>query len=253
MIIPLGLATTQSTAGDFASALSRGPGWTAGTEEAGKHDYWVAAKNSKTEWAIFLFSGAFFVVGWIASIAFARRLGLPEYSLGWRWWLYLVPFALANAAVHESGHALVAWVFHHQIRVISVGPFTLSKDAQGYSFKARWDRLLLDAGGYMRSVGTPQQHARLHQIAVVAAGPVASLLSGLLAVAVLLSMPVTPWKAHWELVYFYGLLAFDYGFASLIPAGYSDGSMLLHLILWTPAGQLLVSKNAAPQTRKAAG
>ena len=69
---------------------------------------------------------------------------------------------------------------------------------------------------------------------MVAAGPLASLASALLALAVLLSIPGTAWQQDWFLVALYGFLAFDYAFISLVPAGYTDGNMLFHLIRWTP-------------------
>jgi hypothetical protein len=87
--------------------------------------------------------------------------------MGWKWWVYLLVFALANTAIHEVGHAFVAWALHHRIRVISVGPFTFSKSQYGYSFHIQWNRLL-ETGGYMGSVPTSNGYMRLQQIAVVA-------------------------------------------------------------------------------------
>lgn len=224
-----------------------------GTSEQNQHiaptvtqDYWTQARNSLTQRIILLLSGALLIAGLDGSSWLAVRLGLPEYSWGWRWWLYLVPLALANTAIHEFAHTFAAWAFHHRMRVISVGPLTWSKTTYGHSFQIQWNRLL-ETSGYMGSIPTSLQHMRLQQIAVVAAGPISSAFVGLIMLALFLGLPGTLWQQYWEVIALTGVIAFDYAVTSLIPLGYSDGSMLFHLIVGTHPGQLLLDASLVAQ------
>jgi tetratricopeptide (TPR) repeat protein len=212
-------------------------------------DYWTAARNSIGQKIVFLLSGALLIAALDGSIWLAQRVGLPEYSLGWRWWLYLVPLALANTAVHEFGHAFMAWAFHHRVQVISIGPFTFSRSTHGRSFQIQWKRLL-ESSGYMGSVPTSSHHLRLQQISVVAAGPISSLLTGFFMLALFLGLPGTVWQGYWEIVALSGVIAFDYALTSMVPVGYSDGSMIFHLIMRTRPGQFLLDNSLVAQMRE---
>lgn len=195
-------------------------------------DYWTRARNSMSQKIVLFCSGGLFIAGVDAASWFARREGLPEYSLSWHWWLYLIPLALVNTAIHELSHAFIAWAFHHHLRVISIGPFTWSKTPYGVSFQIQWTRLL-ETSGYIGSIPTFQQHLRLQQIAVIAAGPLSSAFTGLAALAIFLGLRGSGWETHWEIVALFGVIALDYTLVSVVPLGYSDGSMLFHLIAGT--------------------
>src|SRR5437870_10071338 len=99
-------------------------------------DYWTAARNSRAQTVVVLLAGPLFIAVLDSTIWLGRRLGLPEPSEGfwaWRWWLYLLPLALANAAIHEFGHVFMAWALHQRIKIISIGPFTFSMSNYGKS------------------------------------------------------------------------------------------------------------------------
>jgi tetratricopeptide (TPR) repeat protein len=215
-------------------------------EATPNHDYWNAARNSHLQKVITFLSGAFLILGLDGSAWMASRLGLPEWTMGWEWWLYLFAFLFTNTAMHELGHAAAAWALHHRVRVISVGPLTFTKDARGYSFHIQWNQLL-ESSGYMRSVPTFNEHVRLQLIVVVAAGPLVSLFNGLLTLAAFLSLPGTRWQGYWEFVAMNGVVAFAYVLISIAPFGYTDGNMLRHLLIWTRPGQMLVENNIAAQ------
>src|SRR5689334_7057818 len=51
------------------------------------------------------------------------------------------------------------------------------------------------------------------------------------------------WYAAWRLVVNNAVLGFYYAVVNLIPAGYSDGTMLWHLVLWTRPGKELISRS----------
>ena len=213
------------------------------------NDYWSSKKNSTAQWVIYLICGAFVIVGMQIFARVAEQIGLPDlpqWELAWGWWIYLIPVFLANTAVHELGHALAAWTLRHSVRAVSIGPLTFSKDLYGYHFQFDWTHLL-DSSGYMRSVPTLNRHVRLRQIAIVAAGPAASLVSGLLALAVFYALPVTNWRSYWGIVALDSVLGLCFALMSMIPVGYSDGTMLFHLILWTGPGQILIERLAIYQ------
>ena len=207
-------------------------------------DYWSAARDSRMQKVITFISGALIIAGVDGSWWLARRVGLPESTMRWEWWIWLFVLSLANIAIHELGHAFAAWTMHHRIRAISIGPLTFSKTHHGYSFRIQWSQLL-ELRGYTSSVPTFREHVRLQQVFVVAAGPLASLTTGVLALATFLSLQGTRWEGYWEFAALYGVIAFTTTLASLSPFGYTDGSMLMHLIMWTPPGQMLVDNNIA--------
>jgi len=214
-------------------------------------DYWSAARESRMQGVVLFVSGALLIAGLDGSWWIARRLGLPESTMRWEWWFWLFVFLLLNTAIHELGHACGAWTMHHRIRAVSIGPLTFSKRRHGYSFRVRWNQLL-ETGGYMSSVPTLTDHGRLQQILVVAAGPLASLAWGLLASAVFVSLPGTRWSGYWESVAINAVVAFTTVLISLVPFGYSDGSMLMHLILWTRPGKMLIDANIAAHMQEEA-
>jgi len=207
-------------------------------------DYWSAARDSRMQKVIIFIAGGLIIAGVDGSWWLARHVGLPDSAMRWEWWVWLFVLSLANTAIHELGHAFAAWTMHHRIRAISIGPLTFSKSHHGYSFQIQWSQLL-EGSGYMSSVPTFREHLRLQQIFVVAAGPLASLTTGLLALATFLSLPGTRWEAYWDFVALYGVIAFTITLASLSPFGYTDGSMLMHLIMWTSPGQILIDNNIA--------
>jgi hypothetical protein len=203
-------------------------------------DYWTAKRQlTRSQSIIYLALGACLIGALNGSIWVAKRIGLPEWNLGWSWWAYLFAFGLANTALHELGHAGMAWIMHDRLRAISIGPFTLSKTPVEYKFQFHFRRLF-ETGGYMGSVPTTGENLRLKRIAIGAAGPIVSLSSGLLMLRLFFSLPGTEWQGYWELVAPNAVLALWYALISIIPIGYSDGSMLFHLVLRTHAGRLLL-------------
>jgi len=209
-------------------------------------DYWTQAKTSNSQAVLIALYGAFVIAGVNGAFWLAEHEGLPEFEMGWHWWLYLAPLALINTAIHELGHALVAWTLHHRIRVISIGPFTWSRTHHGKSFETQWKRLL-DSSGYMGSVPRFREHLRLQLIAVIAGGPISSAFVGLLMLALFLGYAGPRWQQNWEVVSLCGVIGFSYAIIGMIPLGYSDGSMLFHLAFRTHAGQLLLDGSRIAQ------
>jgi tetratricopeptide (TPR) repeat protein len=202
-------------------------------------DYWAKARNSRAQQIVVFASGALLIPGFDGSVQLAQHIGLPEWTMGWLWWPWAFALLLVNTTIHELGHLFMAWALHQELKFIAVGPVTVTKTRYGRSVRIRWGRLF-ETGGYMGSVPTVKTNVRLQEIAVILAGPAASLFTGLLSLAVFLSLPGTSWERYWELIAINGVIAFDYVLVSAIPFGYTDGSMLFHLLARTQPGQLLI-------------
>jgi len=172
---------------------------------------------------------------------YAEHAGMPGWHPGWTLWPWFLAFIFFNITLHECGHALIAWAVGFKVRAISVGPLTLRREHS--RFHSRFDRVrLFENGrwGYMGAVPVSDRNLRQNEIAVAAAGPAANALACLVFLAVFFSLPGTAWQNWWWIAAYNGVIAGVLAVCNLIPLGYCDGTMLLHLILRTPAGRLLL-------------
>jgi Zn-dependent protease len=160
--------------------------------------------------------------------------GVPE----WRWFLSWVVLFLFNVVVHEMGHVTMALLLSHRVNVVNIGPCTFAKGPDEYSMKFE-PKKLLAFGGYMGSVPIHCKNLRLRQVAIIAAGPIASLLGGACLVAARFSATASE-KGYVPFFSWGAIVALFCFVVSLTPIGYSDGNMLVHLILKTRAGDLLL-------------
>jgi tetratricopeptide (TPR) repeat protein len=99
----------------------------------------------------------------------------------------------------------------------------------------------------MGAIPVSDRNLRANEIAVLAAGPATNALTCLVLLAVFFSLPGTAWQDWWWVAAFNAVIAGILAVGNLIPLGYCDGSMLLHLILWTPAGRLLLDRKRVMQ------
>jgi len=88
----------------------------------------------------------------------------------------------------------------------------------------------------MGAVPESDQDLRRKQLA----GPAASLLTGLVLLTLFYQLASIHWQGSWRIVAVNAALGFYYGIANLVPAGYSDGTMILHLARGTRRGQQLL-------------
>ncbi len=89
----------------------------------------------------------------------------------------------------------------------------------------------------MAAVPVSENHIRSSEMIVVFAGPFAWLNASLLCWFVSLKATGTPLQDYWGLAAVLAIMfAADFA-TNLLPIGYSDGSMLWHLLLWTKHGQ----------------
>jgi tetratricopeptide (TPR) repeat protein/Zn-dependent protease len=209
-------------------------------------DFWNLKRKSKAQPVVLaiLWSAAFVLQGWFG--AYARRAGMSDWHSGWKWWLWFSVFLLVHSALHESGHAIVAWAAGFKLQIISIGPLTFWRDHSRFQFRFDLGRLF-ESGGYMGAVPVSDQNLRANEIAVIAAGPITNALTCLVLLAAFFSLPGTAWQNWWWMVSFNAVIAGLLTVGNLIPLGYCDGTMLLHLILWTPAGRLLLDRKRVLQ------
>jgi tetratricopeptide (TPR) repeat protein len=147
---------------------------------------------------------------------------------------------ILNAAIHEVGHALAAWLVDYRIEAWNAGAFTLFRTPTGWRSHFDWKRLL-STGGYVGAVPTSEQHVRAKEIFVIAAGPLTSLTAAMAITLWFLQLPGTVFAPFFLYIGIITLEGYYCGIASLIPTGgYEDGTMLVHLIFRTNRGDELL-------------
>ena len=171
---------------------------------------------------------------------YAQHSGMPAWNPGWTWWLYLFFFLFLQTALHELGHAAMAWTLYYRVRTIAIGPLICWNDGYGYQFRFEWNRLF-DSRGYMGAVPVSGDNLLFRQIATVASGPFLTLLVGGFLLLLFLCLPGTAWQGVWWIVAFNAVLGICHAAMNLVPLGYSDGAMLYHLVRQTPAGRQLLN------------
>jgi Zn-dependent protease len=167
----------------------------------------------------------------------ARSYDLPD-DRSLTFYLEFVIVIGLVVAIHEAGHAIAALAVDMKVISLAVGPF------QGWISSDKWKFHFYPAGilsfmGVIQVVPTRTENFRRRKIIQIAAGPFASIATGLIAVAVLLTAPGRPWEAHWRILAHFADLSIAIGLTNLIPfaikCGYSDGAKLYQLLsngLW---------------------
>ena len=177
---------------------------------------------------------------WRWAVNWAQRMGMPRFVLSWEFLLlYPVAFSVLQTAIHEFGHVLMAWAFEFRIRALSVGPFVFWKDWYGSHQRVEWKRLFSSLSGYAGAVPSTEAHMRIGYVAMIAGGPAASLLGGLVFLAVFVCLPGTPLQHWWQAIAFNGIIGFCGGLGSLIPTARSDGGKLWNMARQTAKGRSL--------------
>ena len=189
------------------------------------------------DWIVGVLTGVLLILGLGLLFRYAHSLGLPSIPTRGSFWVMLTVGELLVITVHEFGHALAAWAVHFRFKVINIGPLTVWKDATGHRHtRFEWKRLCA-GGGYMGAVPTSNKSLRLNQILVVFAGPFVSLNAGLVLFLLFLNLAGTAGERYWVPVGLLSVLfAVDF-IRNLIPIGYTDGTLLLHLTLDTRKGR----------------
>ena len=148
--------------------------------------------------------------------------------------------AWMHVVLHECGHALAAVLAGFRVKVLAIGPFLFSKESRRLRMRFEWRGLLL-LGGYMGYVPVNPRRFRTKQLIVVAAGPVTSLLAGGVLLALSFWLPLTASASLWQTVAMGSVIGFYIGAIDLLPLGYSDGTILFHILLRTRRAEELTT------------
>jgi hypothetical protein len=183
--------------------------------------------------------GGYFTGQWLW-IRWARVQHLPIIH-GYTFWLLFTAAALIETTAHECGHTFVGMAFGMRLRAFIVGPF------QWFIRDGKWRfRFILakfiSAGGATSVVPSDPNQPLQNDIWMIAAGPLASLATGLIASAAAVAAKGRLYEPIWELFALmatFGLVAFA---VNLIPARsgalYSDGAQIFQLLTGGPWADL---------------
>lgn len=150
--------------------------------------------------------------------------------------------AFLYTAFHEMGHAVVAAALDMKIRRFYVGPFDWRMRDGKWQFRFSPAALLGGMPGAVGCVPASMEEFRWRQIGVCAAGPLASLLLGVVAFGMALEAKGMPWEHYWRLFSYlstFGILGFLVNLIPLRPeSNYSDGANIYQLLAAGPASKV---------------
>jgi Zn-dependent protease len=201
------------------------------------------------------FVTGFYVAAEFAAIFFwaiwANAHGLPQRSrIPW-----VVLFTLAvliTTVLHECGHALVARCFHMKLLSFNAGPLRWQKRDGQWKFKLDPEGFF-NLGGAVRVVPTNSEQPRAHDLCMIAAGPLANIVFGLLFLFAVLYGRLPWYSQTWKLVALSASFSFIAAIANLFPfrtesGGYSDGARLLQILTHSPLDDYHRLNNALAAT-----
>lgn len=176
------------------------------------------------------------VLIWLASFGaanwWARTQGLTKH-VAINGLLVLFLSEWIAVLCHEFGHALAGWAASMTLVSMRVGPFVAMRKAGRWKLQFSWPSILA-MGGAVVTIPTHLTDLRRRMAFEIAGGPVASVLTALIAFSALLAVPGSPWEAWWQVPAMITAISAGAAVLNLIPfgfaAGYSDGALLLQLL-----------------------
>ena len=189
----------------------------------------------KMVWIVAL---AGFWLGWSGWERWARLQGLSLHT-GLQYLVEVLMASLVVITVHECGHAVVGLALGMKLQAFIVGPFQLRMREGRWTFQVLL-RKIFDLGGATGMVSTSGEHFRSSRVCMIAAGPFASLIFGLLAFAAAMSAPNSGWEADFPLLASMATLSLLVFAFNLVPirskGSYSDGAQILQILSDGPWG-----------------
>ncbi|HEU4983752.1 MAG TPA: M50 family metallopeptidase, partial [Acidobacteriaceae bacterium] len=186
--------------------------------------------------AVWAVGGVGFIYGLNWWWGWARAQGLP-WDRGVSFYLQLVLVDLAVVLLHELGHAITGLALGMKLRAFIVGPFQwrISDGKWGFKFSPAG---FFSAGGATALVPTNPRQPPSEKVCMIAAGPFASVASGILALCAAFIAPGQPWEPAWLLLACFGVASVLVGVLNLIPfqtrTSYSDGAQIYQLLSGGP-------------------
>lgn len=176
--------------------------------------------------------------------------GLPV-AHGSEWWIQWTAVIVSVVLIHESAHALFGLALGMKLRAFVVGPFQFQVVEGRWTFEFRITQLLAFSGAAGLVPVDPDQ-SRWNEVTMIAAGPVANLLTGAAAAAFAYTAPVSPWRPFWRLFALFAVVSLVGGVINLLPFrfgdAYSDGANILHLFGSSPAADFRRAHRAVVST-----
>jgi hypothetical protein len=157
--------------------------------------------------------------------------GLPKYGIV-RFLIELEIASLLSTAFHEAGHVVGGWASEMKLRHFVVGPFDWRIRDGKWEFKFNQTNPL-SLNGSTAMVPTTLKNIRGQRVFLAAAGPVASLLLGTIALLATLTAKGQPWESAWELCSLVATLSSLNAIINLVPIRpedqYSDGAHIYQI------------------------
>jgi Zn-dependent protease len=186
----------------------------------------------------------FGTAGYLGGMFLWRRWGysahLPTH-FGSIFWLWLALALLLSITLHESGHALVGISLGMKLRMFMVGPFRWSLPLGKWKFQFL-PKSILGQGGAAALVPTDPNQPSWREILMIAAGPLANLFTGLIAVGLGLASKHSPYEGAWYFLALFSTLSLVLFAANLVPvrpeAAYSDGARIYQILRGGPLADL---------------
>ena len=162
--------------------------------------------------------------------------GLP-FAHGLEAWIQWAIVIAAATLIHESAHSAVGIALGMKLRVFIIGPFQFRVVGGHWKFEFRPTQLLAFSGA-AGLVSVDPDESRWNEVAVIAAGPFANLLTGAVAAAIAYSAEDYAWWSFWEYFALFATVSLVAGIVNLIPLQpsglYSDGARLVQLFRHSP-------------------
>jgi hypothetical protein len=169
-----------------------------------------------------------------------RAQHLP-FAYGFLSWPLIVVVVLLTTTIHEIGHTTMGLALGMKLRAFIVGPFHWSIRDGRWKFKFLLAKLL-PLGGATGLVPTDPNQSRWSDIGMIAAGPMASLLTGLISMELALTAKSRPYERGWELLAVIATIALVQFVVNLIPLRpeslYSDGARIYQMLKGGPWADL---------------
>jgi Zn-dependent protease len=161
-----------------------------------------------------------------------EKQGVESHTFSWLSLLQIEAALLVSIFCHELGHMFAGWAAEMRLWAFAVGPlrFALRSGKRGCEFNLAG----LLGGGAAGLVPTHLRDMRSRNVFMIAAGPVASLITALIATAVALTAPGNAWAPAWQ--FFSALASFAWiaALCNCIPVRpqdqYSDGAQIYQLL-----------------------
>lgn len=195
----------------------------------------TARWSGKVVWVIGFIG---FVVCFNWWVPWAKSQGLAWGGNGVSLYAQAVLADLAVVLLHELGHTLTGLALGMKLRAFIVGPFQWQFHDGKWGFKFR-PAAFFSSGGTTGLVPSNPRQPVAEEICMIAAGPFASLTTGILTLCAALTAPGRSWESASLFLALVATLSLMVGVLNLVPfqttsASYSDGAQIYQLLSGGP-------------------